>query len=134
MVSILFDSSVWIDYFNGRKTAETNFLSSFILKTSPICLCPPVYREVLQGIRDNSDFLRIKIDFDHLDHLILDPYDASLGSANLYRFLRRRGITIHKTVDCLIAYYAIHFKIPMIHNDHDFDLIAKHSELKVIKP
>ncbi len=134
MAAVLFDTSVWIDFLNGKKTRETDYLSSFFSKNSPICLCPPVYREVLQGIRDNNDFLRVKTDFDQLEHLYIHPYDASLGAANLYRFLRRKGITISKSVDCLISYYAIHYKIPIVHNDRDFNLISKHSELKVIKP
>ena len=54
------------------------------------------------------------------------------GAADLYRSLRKNGITIRKSNDCLIAYYAISFAVSLVHTDRDVDLLAKHSGLKVL--
>jgi predicted nucleic acid-binding protein len=62
--------------------------------------------------------------------LVMNPIEAALDAANLYRSLRQKGVTIRKANDCLIAAYAIHFSIEICHNDVDFDQIAQHSSLK----
>jgi len=64
----------------------------------------------------------------------LDPYQVSVQAAQLYRSLRKKGVTIRKANDCLIACYAIHFDIELCHNASDVDLIGKNSSLKIWKP
>ena len=63
--------------------------------------------------------------------LMLDPVEAAIGAANLYRMLRKKGVTIRKPNDCLIAQYAIFYDIPVLHSDVDFDQIARHSPLRI---
>jgi predicted nucleic acid-binding protein len=64
--------------------------------------------------------------------LALDPIEAAIGAADLYRSLRKKAVTIRKPNDCLIAYYALAHNLPVLHNDVDFDQIARHSSLRVV--
>ena len=66
-----------------------------------------------------------------MDFLLLDSYYVAEEGAQIYRALRKKGVTVQKPNDCLIAFYAIHFKLELVHNDKDFDKIAKHTSLKV---
>ncbi len=131
MEPVLTDTSVWIDFFRGRKTRECALLYKYIEENGPLLVCPPIIREILQGIRNDDDYIRIKDDIFSLAVLIIDPVEAAIGSADLYRRLRKKGITIKKTNDCLIAYYAIYHKVYLLHRDSDFDRIAGHSSLKI---
>ncbi|MFM7486247.1 MAG: PIN domain-containing protein, partial [Cytophagales bacterium] len=62
--------------------------------------------------------------------LQLDAYYVAENAASIYRLLRAKGVTIRKPNDCIIAFYAIQFKLELVHNDADFDKIAKHTSLK----
>ena len=91
-------------------------------------------QETLQGIKENKIFeltkeLMLSYNFIKIDHIY-----AALKSAELYRFLRLKGITIRKPNDCLIASICIDNKIPLFHNDKDFDSIAKFTTLNIYKP
>ncbi|TDE18476.1 type II toxin-antitoxin system VapC family toxin [Dyadobacter psychrotolerans] len=129
----LFDTSVWIDYKNGVKSAQTDLLDDSLI-TDLVCYCPTILQELLQGIRNDRDMNETVDAFKALLPLTLDPYIASFDAAQLYRSLRKKGVTIRKANDCLIAAYAIHFDIELCHNDSDFDLIAENSTLKIWKP
>ena len=97
-----------------------------------LCICGVILTEVLQGIRSDADFRKTK---DYLGFLILMPMRPTTFelSASLYRSLRKKGITIRKPIDCMIASVAIEHDLPLLHNDRDFDQIAKHSKLKLMK-
>lgn len=64
--------------------------------------------------------------------LQLDPVEAAVGAADLYRSLRKKGVTIRKPNDCLIAYYALFYDVSVLHNDVDFEQIAQHTQLRVV--
>lgn len=132
METVLVDTSVWIDFLKNARTKQTLFLEDNITNII-IATCPAVIQEVLQGIVSDKDEKTIKMHFDNLLHLIEDPYQVAIRSAELYRFLRKQGITIRKPNDCLIAMYAIKANIPILHNDRDFEFIAEHSALKIIR-
>lgn len=63
--------------------------------------------------------------------LLLDPVEAAIEAASLFRFLRKKGVTIRKPNDCLIAHYAIFYDVPILHSDVDFDQIARHTALRI---
>jgi len=129
----LFDTSVWIDFRNGIKSGQTDLLTES-LKANKVCYCPVIIQELLQGIRIDRDFYQYEEDFKGLKPLILDPYFAASSAAQIYRSIRKRGVTIRKPNDCLIAFYAIHFDLELCHNDIDFDHIAVNTSLKIWKP
>jgi predicted nucleic acid-binding protein len=128
---ILVDSSVWIQYLNGKTTKEADFLSQFI-GVQNILMVDLIYTEILQGYRDDSVFYDVKSFLDEFPFSILASHDLALKSAQNYRFLRKKGITIRKTIDCYIASYCISKNIPLLHSDQDFDPFVEHLGLKSI--
>ena len=132
---MIFDSSVWIDYLKGVQSSKTNLLDLKLdmYEQVDVHLCPPVFQEVLQGIRLNEKYDMVRDLLLSSQFLKLDPYYVSEQGSDIYRKLRLKGITIRKPNDCLIATFAIHFGLELVHNDKDFDKIAKHTNLKIYK-
>lgn len=127
---ILVDTSVWIDFLNGHCSAQAEFLARLIDEEGDICTCGIVLTEVLQGIRGEDQAQRMER---LLSDLIYLPTHrtAHLLAAHIYRSARRRGVTIRRSVDCLIAACAIEARTPLLHRDRDFDEIAKGSDLEI---
>ena len=130
---MIFDTSVWIDFSRGKKTPLADLLQQKILKDEKVFLCPPIYQEILQGIKTENELEDTKSLLVSLDFLSLDPYFAAEGAAKIFRLTQRKGVTIRKPNDCIIAFYAIHFNLKLAHHDSDFDKIAKHTTLKIYK-
>jgi predicted nucleic acid-binding protein len=131
-MNLIVDSSVWIDAFNSKiKTPEKEILKQLISNDYPIYLCPVVYQEVLQGVRNDKTFVEIKYILQQYRMITIDLIDVTNYAINLYRHLRKNGITIRKSVDCLIASYAILENMYILHNDSDFTKIAQESKLKI---
>ncbi len=127
----LVDISVWINFFKARKTEASSFLKNN-LNNIIIATCPVIVQEVLQGIVSDSDKEMVTLSLNNLTKLIEEPYSIAIESANLYRDLRKKGITIRKPNDCLIAMFAIKNDIMLLGDDRDFEMIAKHTPLKTI--
>ena len=126
---IFVDSSVWIDYFNGNETPETEKLDS-TLGSSPVCIGDIVLTEVLQGFKRDKDFNTAKELFGSLIiHNVLDT-SVALQSANNFRVLRKKGITVRKTIDVIIATFCIENEIPLLYSDKDFTPFQKHLKLR----
>jgi len=133
-MSIIVDTSVWIDSFNPKtKTSEKEIFIKMIQKDAPIYLCPMIYQEILQGINDDKTFEKIKNILQQYEMLEIDIMYVTDYAIDLFRHLRKKGITIRKSMDCLIASYAIIADMPLLHNDKDFTQIAKGSKLKIYK-
>lgn len=132
MKKVLVDTSVWIDALNGKKTWQTKLLDRLIDEDAHIVLCPIIIQEILQGIREDSDFILIRHNLSGFEILNTDPLEAAYGAASLYRSVRKRGVTIRKSNDCLIAFYAISYKATLLHNDDDFNKIAQYTALEVL--
>lgn len=131
MQILLFDTGIWIDYLRGQETLKVNLLDEYLLNTDVLRICPPIIQEILQGIRQDEQFNKIQKNLDRLSCLQIDAKEAAFGAAELYRNLRKKGITIRKPNDCLIAFYAIRFDISLVHNDSDFDLMIDHTPIKI---
>lgn len=129
---ILIDSSVWIDYFNGNRTAQTDWLDSALGET-PIIIGDLILTEVLQGFQSDKDF---KIARDLLLRIPFMPMggrELALESAMNYRLLRKKGVTVRKTIDVMIGTFCIHYRLPLLHDDRDFDPMVKFLGLEVIE-
>jgi predicted nucleic acid-binding protein len=134
MPDLVVDSSVWIDYFNKKNSEQVELLEKLLLTTapvSPIIIFPVIMHEVLQGLVNDISFNTIKENLQGLDHLEYDAYKFAIEAAGLYRSLPRKGITIKKANDCLIAALCIDYNISLFHKDKDFDNIAKYTSLKI---
>jgi len=127
---VLVDTTVWIDFFADRSESHVAALEELIENEEDLCLCGIILAEVLQGIRSNEDYGRTKA---YLGDLVFLPMQQAtfIRAAEIYRSLRKRGVTIRKPVDCMIASVAIEHDIPLLHNDRDFDYMAKYSNLRV---
>jgi len=122
---IVIDSSVWVDYFNGRETRETNTLYG-LLGQQEILLGDLILTEVLQGFRLDAHFKRAR------RLLRAFPVVTMLGpamaerSATHYRTLRKKGVTVRKTIDVMIGTYCIFQNLPLLYCDRDFDPMVKY--------
>ncbi len=116
----LVDTSVWIAYFNGIAMPQTDRLDA-ALGHEAICLVDLILCEVLQGFQRQSEFEAAQTALLAFPIYPLGGVELALQSAEYYRTLRRRGVTVRKTIDCLIATFAITNEMWLLHNDRDFD-------------
>lgn len=126
---ILVDTSIWIDFFAGRNSSQVQMLEYLIQTDADLALCGVILTEILQGIRNDKQHKQVR---DYLEPLlrleIIEP--IWLEAAEVYRSLRKKGFTIRKTNDCIIAATALHYKACLLHNDRDFEAIQQHFPLK----
>jgi len=126
---ILVDSSVWIDYFNGAETNETALLDE-CLSTDTICIGDIILAEVLQGFRSDKDYNLAREMLTELPiYQIMTP-DLALAGVDNFRKLRKKGITIRKSVDNWIATFCIQNQIPLLFSDKDFNPYVEYLGLK----
>ena len=130
---IFVDSSVWIDYFRGIGTKETERLDE-LLGTEPIAIGDLVLAEVLQGFKNDRDFNQAKKLLTSLVMVDMLGRDIAIQAARNFRLLRERGITIRKTIDTLIATYCIENDLALLHSDRDFDAFVEHLSLRSALP
>jgi predicted nucleic acid-binding protein len=128
---VLADTSVWIDYFNGVSTWQTERLD-FLLDTEPIALGDLILTEVLQGFRSDTDFRKAQTFLAELPFYELGGYAVCLQAARNYRALRAKGTTIHKTIDVIIGTACIEWSFQLLHNDRDFDPLHDVLGLQVV--
>ncbi|MCI0449434.1 MAG: PIN domain nuclease [Chlorobi bacterium] len=128
----LADTSVWVNFFRDKSNRETEILTNALYTNEPFFICPVILMEILQGVKKDSDYFTLKEMMLSMEMLEIEHIESAIGAAELYRNLRKKGFTIKKSNDCLIAYYSLYFNIPLLHNDSDFDLIAKHTALKIM--
>lgn len=129
---ILIDSSVWIDYFNGNRTAQTDWLDSALGET-PIIIGDLILTEVLQGFQSDKDFKIARDLLLRIPFMPMGGQELALESAMNYRLLRKKGVTVRKTIDVMIGTFCIHYRLPLLHDDRDFDPMVKFLGLEVIE-
>lgn len=130
---ILVDSSVWVDYFNGQVTRETDFLDA-LLGTEPVAIGDLILAEVLQGFRSDADYEAARELLASLTLYDLLGAALAIKTADNYRALRRRGVTVRKTIDAIIATFCIERRTPLLYSDRDFDPFVRHLGLKPALP
>ena len=123
---LLIDTSVWIDFFNGVDSDEVNVFNYYLENDFEIFICPVIIQEILQGIKSEKEYRQVKECLFALNVLNDDSIEAALDAVKIYRKLREKGITIRRSNDCLIAYYAIKYSLKILHRDRDFDNIIKY--------
>ncbi|BDI15249.1 ribonuclease VapC [Nostoc cf. commune SO-36] len=122
---IIVDTSVWIDYFNGRKTPETNKLDR-LLGVEPLAIGDLILTEVLQGFRSDADYQTAKELLTSLTIFEMLGINLAFKSADNYRSLRKYGITIRKTADVIIATFCIENQNSLLFSDKDFLPFVQH--------
>jgi predicted nucleic acid-binding protein len=128
---ILVDSSVWITYFTGASTPQTDKLD-VLLGREPLAIGDLILTEVLHGFRNERDFNSAKEMLLSLSLVDLGGYDVAVQAARNFRSLRKVGVTVRKTIDTLIATKCIESGYVLLHDDRDFDPFAQHLGLRVL--
>ena len=127
---ILVDSSVWLDYFRGIDTAESDKLDT-LLGTQPLAIGDLMLTEVLQGFTSDRDFRQASGLLATLTQIDIAGRDIALKAAQNYRTLRAKGVSIRKTIDTLIATRCIEDGLSLLHSDRDFDPFVEHLGMRV---
>jgi predicted nucleic acid-binding protein len=130
---VIIDTTVWIDYLAGAVNEHTSWLDKQMarqrLGLTDLILC-----EILQGIRQDPTFLRVRHDLLNFEVFATGGTDLAIAAARNYRVLRSRGLTVRKTIDCLIASFCLRNGFWLLHRDHDFDAFEDHLSLQVLHP
>lgn len=129
---ILVDTSVLIDYFKGVENKPVKKFHQVLESNIPFGISHLIYMEVLQGSQTDKDFNLLK------KYLVTQTFyelkngrESYAEAARMYLKLRKKGVTVKSTIDCLIARIAVENELFLLHNDADFDRIAKHFPLKL---
>ncbi|AXJ02444.1 hypothetical protein CYPRO_3211 [Cyclonatronum proteinivorum] len=130
---IVCDTSVWIDYFNGRSGAAADLLDE-LLGNELILMPDIILLELLQGFRTERDYRTAKALLAPLPKAAALTPDRAVWYSLYFRKLRQKGITIRKTNDIVIGGFCIDNRLPLLHNDRDFDLMASVLPLHLINP
>lgn len=128
---ILIDSSVWIDYFRGTSTRESDKLDS-LLGTEPVSIGDLMLTEVLQGFNSEREFNQARALLTSLEVVPLVGQDIAIKAARNFRTLRAAGITVRKTIDTIIATRCIESRYALLFSDRDFDPFVRHLGLRPV--
>lgn len=128
---IVVDTSVWIDVLNERDSLQARRCVELIEAGEPIALTDVVVTEILQGLRSDREARLVERHLRAFPILRLNRLDDFVLAAELYRAARGAGVTIRKTLDCLIAAPCVRTGAPILHADADFDQLARCTPLRV---
>jgi predicted nucleic acid-binding protein len=129
---VLVDTSVWVDYFNGVQTPQTNQLDR-LLGSGRLVTGDLILAELLQGFARDADYRTARKLLLDLPCVDLVGRESALVAAEYYRRLRKRGVTVRKTIDVLIGAYCIRHGHALLHADRDFDPMVQHLGLHVLQ-
>jgi predicted nucleic acid-binding protein len=128
---VIVDGTVWIDYLRGTENAETSWLDRQIqrqrLGLLDLTLC-----EVLQGIRDDGEFARVRRELSGFQIFETGGARLAIAASQNYRHLLARGYTVRSSIDCWIATFCLQGRHDLLHRDHDFDCFEKVLGLRVV--
>jgi predicted nucleic acid-binding protein len=122
---IVVDSSVWIDFLNGRKVPHVERLRA-VLGNEEIVVGDLMLCEVLQGLASEQAARQVESLLRRFEIVPMAGDAIAVAAARNFRFLRKRGITVRKTIDLLIGTWCIENRRPLLHNDSDFRPMARH--------
>lgn len=128
---ILVDSSVWVDFFRNRPTAQAEWLDRN-LGVEGLVVGDLILAEVLRGLEDERGFEEAGRWLRRLEHVVLGGMDIAVQAARNDRALRSRGLTVRGTVDLIIATRCLADGLQLLHCDHDFDALEEHLGLSVV--
>ena len=128
---ILVDSSVWIDYLRGVETKQTDRLHG-LLGLEPVAVGDLILTEVLQGTTTDKEFKEVLKLLNSLEVVSLGGHSVAVQAARNFRALREKGVTVRKTIDCIIATRCIMDGLTLLHSDKDFDPFVAHLGLRSV--
>lgn len=126
---ILVDTSVWIDYLNGTENSYTDALDAGIAD-GIVAMGDLIFLEILQGIRDDREYEITRRSLETLEQFEMLGTALAAKSAENFRALRKKGVTIRKTADVIIATFCIDRGLPLLFTDRDFLPFVQHLGLR----
>jgi predicted nucleic acid-binding protein len=130
---IIVDSSVWIDYFNGNDIPEVAKLDQ-LLGQELLGVGDLILTEVLQGFRQDKEYQTAKRLLTSLTVFEMLGAEMAIKSAENFRDLRKKGITVRKAIDVMIATFCIENGHSLLFADRDFDPFVEHLGLISVMP
>ena len=128
---ILVDTSAWIELLRTTGHPAHVTLRHHLERGAPIAISEPIIMELLAGVAVAAERSRLRARLLALQHLPVRGLADFEAAADLYRVCRSRGATVRKLIDCLIAAVAIRERATVLHNDRDFDVLARHTRLRI---
>jgi predicted nucleic acid-binding protein len=129
---VIVDSTVWIDFFRGVKNPETLWLETEAQRKR-LGLTDLILGEVLQGIREDREFLKVQTELLKFEVFVTGGIDLAVRAAENFRKLRKKGFTIQRVADCWIATFCIREGHELLHRDRDFDPFESELGLRVVR-
>jgi predicted nucleic acid-binding protein len=130
---VIVDTTVWVDYLRGIRNPETEWLELEAgrkrLGLTDLILC-----EVLKGVRDEREFSQVRSELERFALFVIGGQELAIATARNYRRIREEGLTVQKTIDCLIATFCMANGHALVHRDRDFDAFEQILGLAVIHP
>lgn len=130
---VLVDTTVWVDYFNDVETIQTTWLDDHLTQQR-LGIVDLIACEILQGLSTEEEAAEVLGELKQFEIFETGGLELATAAARNYRVLRRKGVTVRKTIDCLIATFCIRGRHALLHCDSDFDPLEKHLGLQVIRP
>jgi predicted nucleic acid-binding protein len=143
-MKVLVDSSVWVDHLRGLRTREVGIFGELLASLDPelgrydgeaaadVLVGDLILCEVLRGIPDAREYAAVQEVLLSFEVVTIGGVDLALEAADCYRVLRRRGVTVRKTIDLLIGTYCIGKDCVLLHSDRDFDPMTRHLGLHTL--
>jgi predicted nucleic acid-binding protein len=129
---VIVDSTVWIDYFRGVDNPQSTWLDAQT-ETKRLGLTDLILSEVLQGIRDDREFLRVQAELFKFELFTPGGIELAVRAAENFRTLRKKGFTIRRIADCWIATFCLREGHELLHRDRDFDPFESELGLRVVR-
>ena len=130
---MLVDTSVWIDYFNGHSSPQSDRLADAIAGGESIALPGLVWTEILLGIRNDEEAARIAGLLDAFEYVPEPNRSDYVAAAGIYRGCRSRGYTVRSTIDCVLAQLCIRDQRAILCKDRDFQAISRCFPLRPVE-
>lgn len=129
-MKVLVDTSAWVDFFNNYSSPESLSVSELLRSQDDVCTCGVIVAEVFQGLRENRAYKEIASLFEQMTFLEPSGIWSYFAAADLYRALRRRGVTVRSTIDCLVATLAADNGCRILARDRDMAAILSSGLVK----
>jgi hypothetical protein len=129
---VLVDTSVWIDFLQGRETQESGALETILSSEFDVFITGIIVQEILTGIKNRRDRVKVKAELDHFI-LIHPTLETHIQAAEIFDACKKKGFTIRSGIDCLIAALAIEYDLKLLEKDRDFTSMATVIPLKIVE-
>lgn len=129
---VIVDTSVWIDFLQGRETKEVHELESLLSQEKDVFITGIIVQEILTGIKDKKDRTKVRKELDHF--IPINPtLETHIQAAEIFDACRKKGFTIRSVIDCLIAALAIEYDLTLLEKDKDYSYMSKVVPLKTFR-